>query len=74
MLKERNIFLNISYPHPIHTMRGYKYLNYEEGDFPITEKNAKEIFSLPMFPTLSIERQDKVIKEIKSVLRIIDNV
>jgi len=51
-LKENNIFVNISYPWPIHIMTGYEYLGYKEGDLPKTEKAAKEIFSLPMYPTL----------------------
>lgn len=52
-LKKNNIFVNISYPYPIHIMTGYKYLGYKEGDFPETESAAQEIFSLPMYPTLS---------------------
>lgn len=52
-LKENNIFVNISYPWPIHTMAGYKYLGYNEGDFPQAELAAKEIFSLPMYPALT---------------------
>lgn len=54
-LKENNIFVNINYPWPIHTMTGYQYLGYKEGDLPETEKAAKEIFSLPMYPTLTDE-------------------
>jgi len=52
MLKENNIFVNISYPWPIHIMTGYEYLGYKEDDLPETEMAAKEIFSLPMYPTL----------------------
>ncbi|MGA0807051.1 MAG: DegT/DnrJ/EryC1/StrS family aminotransferase [Pseudohongiellaceae bacterium] len=51
-LKERNIFLNISYPWPIHVMPACKHLGYAEGDLPCTEAAAREIFSLPMFPSL----------------------
>lgn len=54
-LKDNDIFVNISYPWPIHTMTGYQYLGYMEGDFPQTESAAKEIFSLPMYPTLTNE-------------------
>ncbi|GHT56171.1 glutamine--scyllo-inositol aminotransferase [Spirochaetia bacterium] len=54
-LKENDIFVNISYPWPIHIMTGYRYLGYKEGDFPEAEKAAKEIFSLPMYPTLTDE-------------------
>jgi aminotransferase EvaB len=52
-LGKRDIHVNISYPWPIHIMRGYKCLGYK--DFPQVEKAAKEIFSLPMYPSLSDE-------------------
>ena len=52
-LRENNIFVNISYPWPIHRMTGYQYLGYEEGSLPRTEQAAREIFSLPMYPSLT---------------------
>ena len=66
-LKENNIFVNISYPYPIHLMEGYKFLGYEEGSLPVTEKLSAEIFSLPMYPTLSYEDQKVVIDVLKKV-------
>ena len=54
-LRENDIFVNISYPWPIHTMTAYQYLGYAEGSLPRTEAAAKEIFSLPMYPSLSDE-------------------
>jgi dTDP-3-amino-2,3,6-trideoxy-4-keto-D-glucose/dTDP-3-amino-3,4,6-trideoxy-alpha-D-glucose/dTDP-2,6-dideoxy-D-kanosamine transaminase len=67
-LKERDILVNISYPWPIHTMRGYSYLGYKAGDFPETERAAKEIFSLPMYPKLSYHDQDKVCNALGEIL------
>jgi aminotransferase EvaB len=67
-LKEKGILLNISYPWPIHTMSGYEYLDYKVGDLPETELAAKEIFSLPMYPTLTFEEQSYVIEAIKEIL------
>lgn len=67
-LKENNIFVNISYPWPIHTMIGYKYLGYKEGDFPETEAAAKEIFSLPMYPALTNEEVYYVCSVLKELL------
>lgn len=61
-LRENNIFVNISYPWPIHTMTGYQYLGYKEGDLPETEAAAKEIFSLPMYPSLTNE-QVKIVSD-----------
>ncbi len=67
-LKKNNILLNISYPWPIHIMSGYQYLGYKEGDFPVTEQMAKDIFSLPMYPSLTNEEQVEVVHTITSIL------
>ena len=61
-LKRNNIFCNISYPYPIHSMRGYKDLNVKKNDLKITSKLSKEIFSLPMYPDLTDKNIEKVIK------------
>ena len=68
-LVKSDIHLNISYPRPVHTMVGYEYLGWKDGDLPITEKNADEIFSLPMYPTLTSEEQNIVINRIKEIVR-----
>jgi aminotransferase EvaB len=67
-LADNNIFVNISYPWPIHIMRGYSYLGYKEGDFSTTESAAKEIFSLPMYPALTFEEQDEVCRVLGKIL------
>lgn len=67
-LSERDIRLNVSYPWPIHTMRGYAYLGYAEGDFPHAEKAAREIFSLPMYTRLSEADQHTVIAALNELL------
>ncbi|MGN3960228.1 DegT/DnrJ/EryC1/StrS family aminotransferase [Streptomyces sp. WAC8370] len=68
-LKSYDIMLNISYPWPVHTMSGYAHLGYAEGSLPVTESLAGEIFSLPMYPSLSPDVQDKVIDALREVLR-----
>ena len=60
-LKDNNIFCNISYPFPIHSMKGYEYLNRKNDNLPITNKLSKQIFSLPMYPELSTIKLEKVI-------------
>lgn len=69
MLKEKQIFLNISYPWPIHTMKAYSYLGYKDGDLPETELAAKEIFSLPMYPTLTNEEIKYVCDQIQVIMK-----
>ena len=66
-LKENDIHVNISYPWPIHLMEGYSSLDYKKGDLPITEKISQEIFSLPMYPTLSEDEQRKVVNVLKTI-------
>jgi aminotransferase EvaB len=60
IMAESDIHLNISYPYPISLMRGYSHLGYRKGDLPVTEKLAMEIFSLPMYPSLTDDEQDFV--------------
>ncbi len=66
-LKQHDILVNISYPHPIHLMNGYQYLGYGQGSLPVTERLATEIFSLPMYPSLSFAEQRRVIDVLKKI-------
>lgn len=52
-LAKTNIGTAIHYPVPLHQQRAYKGLGYQAGSFPVAERCAKEIVSLPMFPGLS---------------------
>lgn len=63
-LKNNNIFCNISYPFPIHLMKAYKKFNKKNNNLKNTEKLSKEIFSLPMYPELSMEKINKIIDTI----------
>ncbi|MBT2368642.1 DegT/DnrJ/EryC1/StrS family aminotransferase [Streptomyces sp. ISL-10] len=72
-LRERyDIVLNISYPWPVHTMRGFAHLGVERGSLPVTEELAGKIFSLPMYPSLRKAQQDKVIDALRDVLQTLD--
>jgi aminotransferase EvaB len=68
-LREYDIALNISYPWPVHTMTGFAHLGYTEGSLPVTERAAHEIFSLPMYPALPRDTQDRVIDALLRVLK-----
>ena len=61
-LEQNNIKTVIHYPIPPHLEHCYKYLGYKRGDFPITEKFADEVLSLPMFNGMTTEEIDYVIK------------
>lgn len=63
-LSEARIGTAIHYPIPLHQQKAYAYLAFSEGSFPVTEKVAKEIVSLPMFPGLEASQQESVAKEI----------
>ena len=59
-LKEKGIETLIHYPIPIHLQKAYKYLGYQKGDLPVTERYAREILSLPLFPELTKSEMDEV--------------
>ncbi len=61
-LNKNNIFCNISYPFPIHSMRGYRQFSNKKENLKITNEFSKQIFSLPMYPELSHQKLEKVIK------------
>ena len=65
-LAKKDIHLNISYPWPIHIMDAYKH--FASPNLKRTEDQAKKIFSLPMYPTLTDEEQSVVIKELKNLI------
>ncbi|MGW0809534.1 DegT/DnrJ/EryC1/StrS family aminotransferase [Nonomuraea sp. NPDC002799] len=67
-LKEHGVSLNISYPWPVHTQSGFAHLGYAKGSLPVTEAVAEEIFSLPMYPSLSDADQERVIDALHAVL------
>jgi dTDP-4-amino-4,6-dideoxygalactose transaminase len=64
-LREAGIGTGIHYPIPLHQQKAYQNLGYRTGDFPVTERAAREIVSLPMFPQLSHSQQDEVITAVK---------
>jgi dTDP-4-amino-4,6-dideoxygalactose transaminase len=64
-LQERGISTLIHYPVPIHLQKAFAHLGYRAGDFPVTEKLADQILSLPMFPELTDDQIAYVVVNIK---------
>jgi dTDP-4-amino-4,6-dideoxygalactose transaminase len=62
-LKEQGIGTGIHYPIPLHLQRAYHALGYSTGDFPVTERAAAEIVSLPMYPQLTAAEQARVVEQ-----------
>lgn len=59
-LEQNNIKTVIHYPIPPHLAECYKYLGHKQGNFPIAEKFADEVLSLPMFNGMTIDEIDFV--------------
>ncbi|WP_448249241.1 DegT/DnrJ/EryC1/StrS family aminotransferase [Thalassotalea agariperforans] len=59
-LQARGVATKIHYPIPLHLMKASYELGYQQGDFPKTEKQAKHILSLPIYPELTDEQVDYV--------------
>jgi len=64
-LHKNKIYAGIHYPNPIHLHKALSDLPYKKGDFPISEKHAKEILSLPIFPYMSTKEADIIVKTIR---------
>lgn len=61
-LEEKQVGTIIHYPIPPHLSEAYRYLGHKEGDFPITERYAHEVLSLPMYSGMTEGEQDYVVK------------
>ncbi|MFF1946126.1 DegT/DnrJ/EryC1/StrS family aminotransferase [Rhodococcus qingshengii] len=67
-MRRADVHLNVSYPWPVHLQRGFAHLGWAEGSLPRTEAAATQIFSLPMYPSLSDTEQEHVIDALLAVL------
>jgi len=72
-LKAAGIGTGIHYPIPLHLQKAYSTLGYGQGDFPVTEKIASEILSLPMYPQLTRGQQEAVVLVVKNCVTIVAN-
>jgi dTDP-4-amino-4,6-dideoxygalactose transaminase len=63
-LKAAGIGTGIHYPIPLHMQTAYTWLHYSPADFPISRRVAANVVSLPMFPQLTAQQQERVVAEI----------
>ena len=63
-LTAAGIGTGIHYPIPLHLVKAYEAEGFRPGDFPVSERAASEVLSLPMFPGLAPEQQQRVVSEV----------
>lgn len=66
-LAAAGIGTGIHYPTPIHLTPAYRGLGLGPGSYPVAERAARRILSLPMFPHLTAEQQDRVAEVVRRV-------
>jgi aminotransferase EvaB len=67
-IEARGLKCGVQYRWPIHLMRGYDDLGYRRGRFPVAEKKAQRIFSLPIYPYLADAEVDEVVDVVRASL------
>jgi dTDP-4-amino-4,6-dideoxygalactose transaminase len=65
-LKSRGVQAGIHYPIPVHLQPAYAELGYRKGDFPVAERLAGRILSLPLYPELRDDQIDRVVAGVRS--------
>lgn len=67
VLHQEDIATQVHYPIPLHQQPAFKKMGHKEGDFPVAEKTAKEILSLPLYPELTREQIQHITERVLSV-------
>ncbi|MFB6344789.1 MAG: DegT/DnrJ/EryC1/StrS family aminotransferase [bacterium] len=67
-LNERDIGAGVHYPKPLHCQPTFNHLQYQDGDFPESEKASEEVLSLPVYALMTEEQQDHVIEILAEAL------
>lgn len=67
-LAARGIQTGLHYPVPVHLQGAFRDLGHAEGDFPVSERIARDCLSLPMFPEMTNEQQDRVIAALRDAI------
>ena len=65
-LKAKGIGSAVYYPVPLHLQPCFEYLGYKQGAFPESERAAREVLSLPVYPELTSAQLDEVITTVRA--------
>lgn len=67
-LEARGISAALHYPIPVHLQKAYSHLQHGPGDFPVSERVARECLTLPLYPELTVHQQDRVVEALREAL------
>ncbi len=67
-LNEVGIGAGIHYPTPVHLTGAYAHLGLPTGSFPVAERAAQQILSLPLFPHITVEQQERVVSQLRTAV------
>ena len=68
-LHAAGIGAGIHYPVPVHLSSAFASLGYADGAFPVAERAAREVLSLPLFPQITLAQQERVVSVLAAALR-----
>ena len=68
-LRASGIGASVHYPTPVHLTDAYRSLGYLPGSFPVAEAAASEILTLPLYPHISADQQERVVDALAEALR-----